>query len=64
MLRNGAYPICDGEKVTVRVYPALTMEASVLREALEIVEAGIVHVSEHGHAEGDYPTCPMGNHGA
>jgi 4-aminobutyrate aminotransferase-like enzyme len=64
MLRNGAYPICDGEEVTVRMYPALNMEESVLREALEIMEAGIVQVSRHGHAEGDYPTYPTGDYGA
>ncbi|MDH3518867.1 MAG: hypothetical protein OEM49_00280 [Myxococcales bacterium] len=64
MLRNAAHPICEGEKFTVRVYPALTVEANMLREALEIIEAGIVHVSEHGHAEGEDPTCPTGDHGA
>ena len=64
MLRNGAYPICDNEEVTVRMYPALNMEESVLREALEIMEDAIVHVSEHGHAEGDYPTYPTGDYGA
>ena len=40
------------------------MEESVLREALEIMEAGIVHVSSHGHPEGDYPTYPTGDYGA
>ena len=64
MLRNGAYPICDNEEVTVRMYPALNMEESVLREALEIMADAIVHVSEHGHAEGDYPTYPTGDYGA
>jgi hypothetical protein len=64
MLRNGAYAICDGEDVNVRMYPALTMEESVLRDALEIMEAAIVHVSEHGHAEGDHPTYPTGDYGA
>jgi 4-aminobutyrate aminotransferase-like enzyme len=64
MLRNGAYPICDTEEVSVRMYPALNMEESVLREALEIMEAGIVHVSKHGHPEGDYPTYPTGDYGA
>ncbi len=64
MLQNGAYPICDNEEVTVRMYPALTMEESVLREALEIMEAAIVHVTQHGNTEGDYPTYPTGDYGA
>jgi 4-aminobutyrate aminotransferase-like enzyme len=64
MLQNGAYPICDNEEVTVRMYPALTMEESVLREALEIMEAAIVHVTRHGNTEGDYPTYPTGDYGA
>jgi acetylornithine/succinyldiaminopimelate/putrescine aminotransferase len=64
MLQNGAYPICDNGEVTVRMYPALTMEESVLREALEIMEAAIVHVTEHGPSEGDYPTYPTGDYGA
>jgi 4-aminobutyrate aminotransferase-like enzyme len=64
MLQNGAYPICDTEEVTVRMYPALTMEESVLREALEIMEAAIATVTEHGSSEGDYPTYPTGDYGA
>ena len=64
MLQNGAYPICDNEEVTLRMYPALTMEESVLREALEIMEDAIVHVIEHGNKEGDYPTYPTGDYGA
>ena len=64
VLRNGAHPICDGEEITVCTDPALDMEESALREALEIREAAIVHVSQHGHAEGDHPTCPIGDHGA
>jgi hypothetical protein len=39
-------PICDDEEVTARRYPPLTMEASVLRDALEIMQDAIVHVSE------------------
>lgn len=64
MLRHGAYPICDNEEVTVRMYPALNMEESVLREALEVMETAIVHVIEHGTREGDYPTYPTGDYGA
>jgi 4-aminobutyrate aminotransferase-like enzyme len=64
MLQHGAYPICADEEVVVRMYPALTMEESVLREALEIMEAAIVHVAEHGTPEGDYPTYPTSDYGA
>jgi 4-aminobutyrate aminotransferase/(S)-3-amino-2-methylpropionate transaminase len=64
MLQNGAYPICDNEEVTLRMYPALTMEENVLREALEIMEHAITHVVEHGNTEGDYPTYPTGDYGA
>jgi hypothetical protein len=64
MLRNDAYPICDDEEVTARRYPPLTMEASALRGALDIMQDAIVHVSEHRHAAGDHPTCPTCDHGA
>jgi 4-aminobutyrate aminotransferase-like enzyme len=64
MLQHGAYPICADEEVVVRMYPALTMDESVLREALEIMEAAIVHVAEHGTPEGDYPTYPTSDYGA
>jgi hypothetical protein len=37
MLRNDAYLICDDAEVAARRYPPLTMEASVLRDALEIM---------------------------
>ena len=40
------------------------MAESVLREALEIMEAAIAHVTEHGDGEGDYPTYPTGDYGA
>ncbi|MEJ2761608.1 MAG: aminotransferase class III-fold pyridoxal phosphate-dependent enzyme [Gammaproteobacteria bacterium] len=64
MLHHGVYPICDfGERV-VRMYPALNMDENVLREALEVMEAAIVHVAEHGTPEGDYPTYPTGDYGA
>ncbi len=46
------------------MYPALTMEENVLREALEIMEDAIVHVVEHGSSEGNYPTYPTGDYGA
>jgi 4-aminobutyrate aminotransferase-like enzyme len=62
--RETAYPICADEEMVVRMYPALTMDERVLREALEIMEAGIVHVSEHGTLEGDYPTYPTSDYGA
>jgi acetylornithine/succinyldiaminopimelate/putrescine aminotransferase len=64
MLQHGAYPICADEEVVVRMYPALTMDENVLRDALEIMEAAIVHVTEHGTPEGDYPTYPTSDYGA
>ena len=60
---SGRRPICDGEEVAVRMYPALNMEESVLREGLEIMEAGIANVCKHRHPEGDYPTVPTGDFG-
>jgi 4-aminobutyrate aminotransferase/(S)-3-amino-2-methylpropionate transaminase len=62
MLENGVWAISDGEP-TVRLYPALNVDEKVLREALEITEAAIAHVSEHGHSEGDYPAYPTGEAG-
>ena len=62
MLHHGAWAISDGE-VTVRMYPALNMAEATLREALEIMEAAIAHVTQHGHREGDYPAYPTGDAG-
>jgi 4-aminobutyrate aminotransferase-like enzyme len=66
MLHHGVYPICDsgGEENVVRMYPALNMDESLLREALQVMEAAITHVTEHGTPEGDYPTYPTGDYGA
>jgi hypothetical protein len=46
------------------MYPALDMEESVLREGLEIMEAGIAKVCKHWHPEGDCPAVPTGDFGA
>jgi 4-aminobutyrate aminotransferase-like enzyme len=62
MLQNGAWAISDAES-TVRMYPALNTDEKILREALEITEAAIAHVSQHGHTEGDYPAYPTGEAG-
>jgi 4-aminobutyrate aminotransferase-like enzyme len=62
MLHNGVWAISDGEP-TVRMYPALNTDEKVLREALEITEAAISHVSQHGHIEGDHPAYPTGEAG-
>ena len=59
MLENGAWAISDRED-TIRMYPALNMEESVLREGLEIMEDAIRHVEKHGHTEGDTVAYPSG----
>jgi 4-aminobutyrate aminotransferase/(S)-3-amino-2-methylpropionate transaminase len=59
MLENGAWAISDREN-TIRLYPALNMEESVLREGLEIMEEAIRHVEKHGHTEGDTKAYPSG----
>ena len=63
MLQHGVWPISAGE-VAVRMYPALNMDEDVLCEALQITEAAISHVNQHGHTEGDYPAYPTGEEGA
>ncbi|MEM7504609.1 MAG: aminotransferase class III-fold pyridoxal phosphate-dependent enzyme, partial [Pseudomonadota bacterium] len=59
MLENGVWAISDHED-TIRLYPALNMHESVLREGLEIMEAAIRHVDRHGHDEGDSSAYPTG----
>ena len=59
MLENGAWAISDSED-TIRMYPALNMEESVLREGLAIMEEAIRHVERHGHEEGDTVAYPSG----
>ncbi len=59
MLKHGVWAISDRED-TIRMYPALNMDESVLREGLEIMHAAIRHVSEHGHDLGDSPAWPTG----
>ncbi|MCP5002060.1 MAG: aspartate aminotransferase family protein, partial [Hyphomicrobiales bacterium] len=62
MLENGVWAISDRED-TIRMYPALNMDESVLREGLKIMEDAIRHVEEHGHTEGDATAYPCGNSG-
>ncbi len=59
MLENGVWAISDRED-TIRMYPALNMQESVLREGLQIMEDAIRHVEKHGHSEGDMPAYPSG----
>ena len=59
MLENGVWAICDRED-TIRMYPALNMDESVLREGLEVMEDAILHVEKHGHTEGDAAAYPSG----
>jgi 4-aminobutyrate aminotransferase/(S)-3-amino-2-methylpropionate transaminase len=62
MLENGVWAICDRQD-TIRMYPALNMDESVLREGLQVMEDAIRHVEEHGHTEGDAAAYPCGNGG-
>ena len=59
MLENGVWALCDHED-TIRLYPALNMEESVLREGLEIMEEAIQYVEKNGHTEGDAVAYPSG----
>ncbi len=62
MLENGVWAISDRED-TIRMYPALNMEESVLREGLQIMEDAIRHVEKRGHIEGDAVAYPSGGGG-
>jgi acetylornithine/succinyldiaminopimelate/putrescine aminotransferase len=59
MLENGVWAISDRQD-TIRMYPALNMEESVLRKGLQIMEDAIRHVEKHGHSEGDAMAYPAG----
>jgi len=59
MLENGVWAICDRED-TIRMYPALIMDESVLRKGLEIMADAIRHVEQYGHVEGDTVAYPSG----
>ena len=59
MLENGAWALSDHED-TIRLYPALNMDESVLREGLQIMEDAIRQVEKHGHTEGDMVAYPSG----
>ena len=62
MLEQGVWAISDRQD-TIRMYPALNMDESVLREGLKIMEDAIRHVEEQGHTEGDVAAYPCGNAG-
>ena len=59
MLEHGVWAISDRED-TIRLYPALNMDESVLREGLQIMEDAIRYVEKHGHTEGDTTAFPSG----
>jgi 4-aminobutyrate aminotransferase-like enzyme len=59
MLKRGVWAISDRED-TIRMYPALNMDESVLREGLELMHQSIRHVLENGHDVGDSPGWPTG----
>lgn len=59
MLEHGVWAISDRQD-TIRMYPALNMQESVLREGLQIMEDAIRHVEAHGHTEGDAAAWPSG----
>ena len=59
MLESGVWAISDRED-TIRLYPALNMDESVLREGLGIMEDAIQYVEKHGHTEGDVVAYPSG----
>ncbi|MEO1043620.1 MAG: aspartate aminotransferase family protein [Pseudomonadota bacterium] len=59
MLECGVWAISDRED-TIRLYPALNMNADTLREGLHIMEDAIAHVEQHGQALGDSPAWPTG----
>jgi acetylornithine/succinyldiaminopimelate/putrescine aminotransferase len=59
MLEHGVWAISDRED-TIRLYPALNMDESVLREGLQVMEDAIRYVEKHGHIEGDTAAFPSG----
>ena len=59
MLENGVWAISDRED-TIRMYPALSMDESVLREGLQIMEEAIRYVEKNGRSEGDLEAYPSG----
>lgn len=59
MLEQGVWALSDQEN-TIRMYPALNMDESVLREGLQVMENAIRHVVKHGHTEGDAAAFPSG----
>ncbi|ABM01809.1 aminotransferase [Shewanella amazonensis SB2B] len=63
MMENGVWAIND-RQTNVRLYPALNMEESVLREGLAIMEEAIAHVDSIRQSSfGDSPAWPTGDAG-
>ena len=59
MLENGVWAISDRED-TIRMYPALNMDESALRNGLAMMEEAIGFVEQNGHQVGDGPAWPTG----
>jgi 4-aminobutyrate aminotransferase/(S)-3-amino-2-methylpropionate transaminase len=59
MLAGGVWAISDREQ-TIRMYPALNMDETVLREGLEVMRQAIEEVSEEGQNFGNSPAWPTG----
>ena len=59
MLENGVWAISDRED-TIRMYPALNMDESALRNGLAMMEEAIGYVEQNGHQVGDGPAWPTG----
>jgi 4-aminobutyrate aminotransferase/(S)-3-amino-2-methylpropionate transaminase len=59
MLENGVWALSDRED-TIRMYPALNMDESNLREGLNVMQEAITHVEKNGHEVGDGPAWPTG----
>jgi 4-aminobutyrate aminotransferase/(S)-3-amino-2-methylpropionate transaminase len=59
MLQHGVWAISDRED-NIRMYPALNMDETILREGLQVMENAIRQVTEHGHKEGNSPAWPTG----
>ena len=49
------------QETNVRMYPALNMDETVLREGLAAMEEAIAHIDRHGQDLGDSPDLPTGS---
>ena len=59
MLEHGVWAISNHED-TIRLYPALNMDESVLREGLQRMEEAILKVQSGANTEGDGAAYPSG----